>query len=245
MLTACHLSVDDLKKEVLDYTLGLGQQDPEYYKNERYRKSAARATLYFHNLVIGTYHRERHRLVANFLERTSPRTFMDIGYGVPGAFIADYLQRHATARAVLLDQDPSAEEFSKAVLGLETPEILSRISFGTYDMDTQTYPGDADCYLMLDSIEHTRKPTEYLAMLISRSPKDATFIFSIPICPLRGLEGFHFMEWLTDAEARGWLTTAGLVVLDDGIAQPNPAVDFFAELNFGSFYNYLALCRKA
>ena len=241
LLSIFHVGVDELKQEVLSYTLNKGERG---YENDRYRKKVARLTLHFHNLVEGTYHQERHRLVASFLEQAMPKHFLDIGYGVPGAYLFSYLRKNLEATVGLLDQDPTAEEFARIVIENEAPELLSRVRFQIYDMNSELYPGDADAYLYLDSIEHTKRPTEYLHKIVVESRSGNHFIFSLPICNMKGLEGFHFAEWLADGDARKWVEDAGLRVVVDGVAYPNPVVDYFAELNDGGYHNYLVLSRK-
>ncbi len=235
------ISIDELRREVLAYTLAKGLDE---YKNEQYRKIVAKITLHFHNLVKGTYHQKRHGLVLSFLNKVRPKHLMDIGYGVPGPYLIPYLQSNQEATATLADQDPSAEEVARKIISNEAPELLRRVKFAVYNMDTQEYPGDADVYLFLDSIEHTKNPTEYLKMIVKKSRAGTYFIFSIPICKMRDLEGFHYDEWLNDEDARKWLRNAGLKIVEEGLAFPNPAVDYFAELTEGGYHNILILAQS-
>jgi SAM-dependent methyltransferase len=241
LLVDFKISVEQLKKEVLAYTL---DKDVDNYENKQYQKIVARLTLFFHNLVGGTYHRQRHNLVLSFLRKVKPKTFIDVGYGTPGLYLLDYLKEDSIATVTLADQDKSAEEFSTQVFLNEAPELLSRVKFMTYDMDSQKYPGDFDAYLYLDSIEHTQKPTEYLQKMAHESKHGSHFIFSLPVCKMKGLENFHYAEWLSDDEARKWVQDAGLKIIDEGTAYPNPEVDYFAELVDGGYHNYLVLAKK-
>lgn len=234
------ISVDELKKEVLAYTL---DKDDELYGNEQYREIAARLTLYFHNLVHGTYHHNRHNLVLSFLRKARPKRFIDIGYGSPGSYLFSYLQENTEAAVVLADQDRSAEIFAQQVFLNEAPKLLNRVHFLTYNMDSQKYPGDFDAYLYLDSVEHTKSPTNYLKKVVQRAQPRSHFIFSLPICEGAD-EIFHYYEWLNDEDAKKWVTDTGLKILDEGFAYPNPAVDFFAELIPGGYHNYLVLAQK-
>ncbi len=193
------VSVDILKKEVLSYTLDKGEKG---YVNDRYRQAVARLTLFFHNLVKGTYHEKRHELVYSFLKKIGATRLMDVGYGVPGPYLFFYLMEKPEATIILADQDQSAEEFAKGVLLTENSKLLERTSFLVYDMNSKTYPGGAEVYLYLDSIEHSKYPTEYLKMMVEKVAAKSYFIFSIPICKMKGLEGFHFAEWLKDEEAK-------------------------------------------
>lgn len=241
LLMIHNASVKELEQEVLAYTL---DKVDSGYKNDRYKRTIARLTLYFHNNVTGTYHKKRHRLVESFLNKANPKSLMDIGYGVPGSYLINYLKKHSNCGAILLDQDSTAEGFAKTVLKVEAPKILHRINFQVYDMNSKVYPGDADVYLYLDSIEHTKNPTTYLNKIVSKVKIGSYFIFSLPIGSMKGMEGFHFAEWLSDKDAKQWVKSAGLKIIKEGTAYPNPKVDFFAKLTLGGYHNYLVLCRK-
>ncbi|MDP1694098.1 MAG: hypothetical protein Q8L34_01005, partial [Candidatus Woesearchaeota archaeon] len=84
MLNSYKLSVEDLKREVLSYTIDKAESG---YDNKRYQKVIARQALFFHNLVSGTYHRKRHDLTLQFLKYIKAETLIDIGYGVPGPYL--------------------------------------------------------------------------------------------------------------------------------------------------------------
>ncbi len=236
------ITSDALKTEVLSYTLDKGEKG---YVNDRYQQTVARLTLLFHNLVKGTYHRKRHELVLSFLQKIDVTALLDVGYGVPGSYLLAYLQRKPEATAILADQDALAADFAKDVISIEDKKLLERIEFMTYDMNMSPYPGNAEVYIYLDSIEHTVHPTEYLKRLVEKAPRESYFIFSIPICSMDGLEGFHYAEWLKDEDARIWVQDAGLKVIDAGTAYPNPDVDYFAELVQGGYHNCLVLAQKA
>jgi hypothetical protein len=241
IMNACGANVNALKKEVLAYSL---DRDEKGYENTRYQQLLARLTLYFHNHVPGTYHIPRQNAVRSFLEQLNPQQIMDVGYGTPAPYLIDYLNNNASARALLLDQDATAEEFAKIVLQAEAPSLVERVDFQAHDMNSETYPGDAEAYLYLDSMEHTKQPTEYLRMLVDNSKIGSHYIFSIPICSMKGLENFHFAEWLNDDAARAWVKDAGLQIVNETTVHPNPAVDFFAEFCEGGFHNYIVMSKK-
>ncbi|MDP2585525.1 MAG: hypothetical protein Q8P29_01455 [Candidatus Levybacteria bacterium] len=240
LLEATNVTLDDLKHGIIAYTLSKSEFD---FGNDHYRSLVSRLTLHFHNLVEGTYHQDRHRLVSSYLEEAKPKHILDIGYGVPGSYLFSYLKKQPEATATLLDMYPSAEDFARILIKNEAPELLSRINFQTYDMDSELLPGDADAYLYLDSIEHTKRPAEYLNEMVKKSRWEAYFIFSLPISA-RNPNSFHYTEWLTDYEARKWIEDVKLTVVNDGIVHTNPSVDYFAELKPGGFHNYLALTKK-
>jgi hypothetical protein len=154
------------------------------------------------------------------------------------------MKENLSAHAVLADQDPSAEEFARQLIISIDKDLLSRVSFTTYDMDTENRVGYAEAYLYLDSIEHTKSPTEYLRRTVSEAKLGSYFIFSLPICSMKGMENFHFIEWLTIMDAKKWVEQAGLKVISEDEVFPNPSVDYFAELIEGRYHNYLVLAQK-
>lgn len=242
MLQLCEVNRDDFIKDVVSYNL-IGDEEM-IQSNERYRKMASCLTLYFHNLIEDSYHQLRHQITLSFLEQIKSKKIIDVGYGVPGPYLISYLQNHIEASVVLADQDPTAEEFGKLAIANDSPEIESRVHFVTYDMDLDIYPGNADTYIYLDSIEHTKHPTTYLHELVKHALKGSHFIFSIPICSMKGLEAFHYAEWLTNNDARSWIEEANLTIVAEQTAYPNKDVDMFAELLNGPFHNLLLLCVK-
>lgn len=235
------VSLNDLRKSFLAYTLdqGGGKIDNDFYRNK-----ASRLTLYLCNFLEGSFQIERDRLTYSFLEQASPKNLCDVGYGVPAPYHFSYLENNSSVKMSLLDQDPTAEDFARAAIQNEDPKLLSRVDFKTYDMDSGIYPGDADLYIFLDSIEHTKQPAKYLNMMAHKSLPGSNYIFSLPICSLDNFTDFHYAEWLTDNDARKWIENSGLKIVNEGVVCPNPKVDFFAELIEGGFHNYLVLAKK-
>lgn len=241
LLEHFNVSVENFKSEVLAYNLGKGIDG---YENNNYQKIAARLALHFHNIIKGSYHIKRQEVIASFLGQVKPNNFIDVGYGVPAPYLFSYMKENSFAHAVLADQDSSAEEFAQQLIISIDEDFLSRVSFKTYDMDTENYVGDTDTYLYLDSIEHTKNPTEYLRRVVFKARSRSYFIFSLPICSMKGMENFHFIEWLTNIDAKTWLEQAGLRILSEDEVFPNPSVDYFAELIEGGYHNYLVLAQK-
>lgn len=235
------ISEADLTKEILAYNLGKGVDE---YENKHYQQLVARLTLHFHNLVKETYHRKRQAIILGFLRKVNPRHIIDVGYGTPAPYLLQYMLENQDMTVTLADQDSGANEFAEEIIRNKNPELLTRVNFKVYDMDTQEYPEDADVYLYLDSIEHTKNPTEYFHKITSQMPKGSCFILSMPVCSMKGLENFHYDEWLTDEESRNWIKNGGLDIIDEEVVYPNPKVDFFAELVEGGYHNHLVLARK-
>jgi SAM-dependent methyltransferase len=241
LMETFRISKEELTKEVLAYTLGKGVDE---YENKHYQNLAARLTLYFHNVVKETYHRKRQEIILNFLRKVNPKHIIDVGYGTPAPYLLEYMSENKEMTATLADQDPSANEFAKEIIKNKNPEFLNRINFKVYDMDAQEYPEDADVYLYLDSIEHTNNPTEYFHKITAQMPKGSHFILSMPVCSMKGLENFHYDEWLTDEESREWIREGGLEIIAEDVVYPNMKVDFFAELVEGGYHNHLVLAKK-
>ncbi len=235
------ISKEELTKEILAYTLGKGVDE---YENKHYQNLATRLTLHFHNLVKETYHRKRQKIIIDFLRQINPKHIIDIGYGTPAPYLFEYMPENKEMTVTLADQDQTAEKFAREIIKNKNPEFLHRTKFKIYNMDTQEYPEDADVYLYLDSIEHTKKPTEYFHKIINQARKGSHFVLSIPICSMKGLENFHYAEWLTDEESRQWVKEGNLEIITEDVVYPNPKVDFFAELVEGGYHNYLVLARK-
>lgn len=239
LFTFFNVSVNDFRNGVLTYTLGIGE---DKFENKEYQDVVMRLVLHFHNIVKGTYHLNRHRTACEYLKNAEAKKIIDIGYGVPGPYIFEYLKEQPNTKFTLADQDENAEKFSKLIIEKKYPEHKDNFSYLLHDMNTFDPPKDFDTYVMLDSIEHCIDPTRYLNELVKIAP-NANFIFSIPICPMESLEGFHFYEWLTTESADRWLNDAGLKVCDSKNVPVNPEVDFFAEFVRGGYFNYLVRCK--
>jgi 2-polyprenyl-3-methyl-5-hydroxy-6-metoxy-1,4-benzoquinol methylase len=177
-------------------------------------------------------------------EKVNPKHIIDVGYGTPAPYLLEYMSENKEMTVTLADQDPSANEFAKEIIESKNPEFLNRIKFKVYDMDAQEYPEDAEIYLYLDSIEHTKNPTEYFHKITAQMPKGGYFILSMPVCSMKGLENFHYDEWLTDEESRQWIQDGGLEIVAEDVVYPNMKVDFFAELVEGGYHNHLVLAKK-
>jgi hypothetical protein len=79
-------------------------------------------------------------------------------------------------------------------------------------------------------------------MQVLRSPKEAKFILSLPICRKSTL--MHFEEWIDERSARAWLAQCGLTVDREEVVFPVAKTDFFADKIEGNFRNYVSLCSK-
>jgi len=214
--------------------------------NTKYSDMAMRAAMRALFLTTGSYHQKREQTVLDYLKKIKPASVCEIGFGIPTKWVRE-LALNGGVRATLIDMDSSAQEFSKVSLDhFDVNEMAGNyINYETMNMDDLQYPGDFDVYVMMDSIEHTKDPTSYLRMLTAQSKETARFIFSIPIGLVGNLnEDFHYIEWATDDAAKQWLNKAGLKIIDQRKAVPNPEVDLFIHSLNKSFHNLLLLCEK-
>lgn len=238
LLATVGISKESLLDGILSYTLGI---DFRKFDNDEYKDIVMRSVLHFHNLIDGTYHTLRHTTVADFLEETNSQQIIDIGYGVAGPYMFRYLKKNSNATITLADQDKNAEAFSRILTKQLHPEFENRFKYLLHDMNSFIPPTGFGAYVMMDSIEHCTNPTKYLTALVKTAP-ESHFIFSIPICSMETLKGFHFDEWLTREAAEKWLTNNNLQILEGQMISINPAIDYFAEF-LGGFSNYIVLCK--
>ena len=101
-------------------------------------------------------------------------------------------------------------------------------------MNTHKLPGNFDCYLFQDSIEHVKDAKKYLTKIVKASTNKSNFILSIPIGPRIPS---HTISWDTSKDAVKWLKECGLNILDSRKVYINPKVDLFTD-NPKEFYNH-------
>jgi len=224
---------------VINYTLHVDQ-----IKNEDYASHTMRMVLHLHNLVYGTYHQTRQDAVVNFLKHINPKTAIEVGFGVPSRYVFDLTLKYGNPKLTLIDMDASAIDFAKVLLAHRNSKWKEFVDFKIMNMDNQEFVGDADVYIFMDSIEHTKDPTEYLKKVVKLSSSQSKFILSIPISKIDTLKHAHYAEWLTEEDAEEWLNKCGLFIEKKIVAKPNPKVDFFADLMNGTFYNIIVLANK-
>lgn len=210
------------------------------YKNEIYESLPMRLVLYMHNILRGSWHIERQQILFELIKKHSPKTLVDVGFGIPGKYVREYILKERKM-ITLLDCFPSAIQFGKELLTLWDKKWNEVVEFREYNMDSLESPGQYDGYIFWDSIEHTKNPTNYLRMITEGSPVNSIFFFSIPIGPPVPA---HFMSWASEEIAEKWLNDNGLQVISRRTVRPNPTVDLFAESFHEPFYNLIVDCRK-
>ena len=210
------------------------------YENEIYESLAMRMVLYLHYLLKGSWHQDRQDSILRIVEKIKPKSIIDMGFGAPTKYIRNYVLNNKI-KTTLADLYESAFEFSKALFDYLESSWKDFISFKQIDMNTHEYPGDFDCYIFQDSIEHVNNSTEYLNKLVEESPRDSKFIFSLPIGPIMSV---HTINWDTEEEAVKWLEGSGLRAVNPEKAFINKEVDLFAEQIKEEFYNLIVICEK-
>jgi len=234
-----NITEKELISMVINYTLHVDR-----LKNDDYASNIMRMVLHLHNLVEGTYHQIRQDAVVDFLKHINPKTAIEVGFGVPSKYVFDLTLKHGNPKLTLIDMDVSAIDFAKVLLEYRSPKWKEVIDFKIMNMDDQEFTGNADVYIFMDSMEHTKDPTGYLKKVVRLSPSHSRFIFSIPISKIDTLKHAHYTEWLTEKDAEEWLNECGLFIEKKIVAKPNPRVDFFAGLIKGGYYNIIVLAKK-
>ena len=233
------LETDDTLRGLVRYDNGVGTYDNGVYDDVR-----VRSALYLKYFVAGSYHVERQNVLIEFLKNIGQaKNIVDIGYGAPGLYVEQCVLAKSDVVLTLMDKFDNAEIFSRAFFSCTFPETNweQRIHFQNFDLDEMKSPGSFDAYILFDSIEHAKHPSECMDMLVQAAPMHAQFLLSIPICSKTGIEDLHFIEWLTDEDAERWLQERGLRIEERRTVTPT-AIDLWAE-GF-AFHNLIVRCTK-
>ena len=235
LLSKLKLSKEEVIRAYVNYDL-----DIFAYENEIYESLAMRMVLYLHYLLKGSWHQDRQDSILRMIEKIKPESIIDMGFGAPTKYIRYYVLKNKV-KTTLADLYGSAFEFSKVLFDYLNPSWNEFILFKQIDMNKHEYPGDFDCYIFQDSIDHVNDSTKYLNKLVKESPSDSRFIFSLPIGPMMSV---HTINWDTEEEAIKWLEDSGLKILDSDKVFINPDVDLFAEQIKEELYNLIVICKK-
>lgn len=207
------------------------------YDNDVYDDISLRFALYLHYILESSWHQDRQNTILDFIKKAQPSSIVDMGFGAPTRYIKEYIFKHKK-KLVLVDLYNPAFKFAESLLNIWNTSWKSYISFKNLDMNTHELPGNFDCYLFQDSIEHVKNATEYLAKIVKSSTEGSHFILSIPIGPKIPS---HTINWDTSKDAVKWLKECDLNVLDSKKVYINPKVDLFTD-NPKEFYNLIVLC---
>lgn len=220
----------------------LYDEDVYAYGNEVYDSVAIRFVLYLHNHIEGSWHIERQEILREFVSYLGPSSLVDIGYGVPGAYVRTCLFADKDCHITLLDKYASARRFSASLLNKWSKEWYKKITLGEIDLDHENNGlSPFDAYIFFDSIEHASEPDKAFERIVTSAPPHAAFILSLPVGPRVPV---HFKEWATEEHVFCWLQQYPLSIIKTERTFPKPEVDLFAKSLGGSFHNVMVLCAR-
>jgi len=236
LLEKMNFSKEEIIKEYINYDL-----DINAYNNEIYESLSIRFVLHLHNLLEGSWHQERQQIIIDFLKKINPENIIDMGFGVPMKYVKQIIFEDKSKKLTLVDMYKSAFDFSRILLNFMDKNYKENITFKKLDMNSHEYPGDYDCYIFQDSIEHVNNATEYLTKVVKFSKINSKFILSIPIGPKVPI---HTSSWKKEEDAELWLNKCGLKITERKLAHINPEIDLFASELKEEFYNLVVICEK-
>ena len=193
--------------------------------NEIYNDVGIHVAMWIEYQAQNGLHEKRQFVVLNELERWQPKTIADVGFGGPTKYLRDYVLSRSLTTATLFEKYQAALDVGRTVMDYWSSQYAKKVQFELHDMDQDPPIEGFDCYLMLDSIEHTSNPTRYLAETVAAAHEDAIFLFHIPIGPLIAS---HSIAWANQCDAKNWLVATGLLVGHTEIILPNISVDHFS-----------------
>lgn len=227
---------DDLTKAFLTYNLDIFAFD-----NSIFDTIENRFVLYIHNLIKGSWHQERQATIVDILVKLRPQSIIDLGFGIPSRYVQELGLQQKLFNVTLCDYCDSALNFAEALLEIWGDNWRTTISLTEFDLNQAELAGAHDVYLFQDSIEHVEDPTKCLKKYVATTPKEAKFIFSLPIGDIIPA---HYIEWLTDIAAIKWLESCGLEVVTQKLVYVNLDVDLFAEPLGKNHHNLIVLAEK-
>ena len=236
LLNKLDLTQEEVIKAYINYDLDIFS-----YSNEIYDPLVMRMVLQVHNVLEGSWHIERQKIINDFIKIINPSTIMDIGFGIPSLYIKEALKA-SSIRMTLTDIADSAINFATILLEVWDPNWRNNLVLLREDMiETSLNPPKHDIYLFQDSIEHVQDPTACLINFVKNSHSEAKFILSLPIGPITPI---HFISWDSDKEIVDWLQKCNLRVIMHEQVKVNPAVDLFAEQLDFNYTNMIVVCKK-
>ena len=238
LLAHFNVSRRDVIQSFVSYNTGINENS----NDDSYEFIESRFVLHVHDMIENSFHNDIQNIVVELIRsKPSIQSIVEVGFGFPSKYVTEIALRDRKHSVTLVDKYPSAVKYSNEYLKMIDPSYGELVDFKIADMDKQPLLGEFDCYIFLDSIEHTINPTDYLKKIVTESPKDSTFILSLPICePLP----FHYIHWNDNEEAKNWLRKCGLHINKMSQVDVNPEVDIFAEKIDGGLYDLVVECKK-
>lgn len=237
ILKNLNLTKEKVIQAYLDYDM-----DTSVYENKIYESLVMRVVLHVHNLLKESWHEERQKEVLRILnEMKGIKTIVDMGFGTPQRYVKDFVFKNKNIRLELVDLYESAIQFGKILLDFWNPSWNKQVNFKKLDMNTHKFIGKFDVYVFQDSVEHVDNSTEYLKKTVNLAPKNARFIFSLPIGPPPPV---HTIAWYSVKELKKWLSECGLKVNKTKRIDLNQKVDLFAAPFEKESYEVIMECEK-
>jgi len=230
LMTMLNLTESDVIQAYLNYNLAI-----EEVSNTIFTDLTNRFVLHLHNLNEESWHHEKQTTILKGIETISPKSIIEVGFGVPTSYINKYILKHPQTHLTLCDFDQIAFDFSKALLSVWDKNWEKNIHFKNENMNDMNFLGDYDVYLFPDCIDHTLHPTEYLKKQVLCAKAHSKFILILAIGPHIPM---HYCCWETLEAALQWLNVCGLKIDDQKVISTNPEIDLFAQeipFKFGYF----------
>ncbi len=221
----------------------LWDADIREYGNDVYTSTALRMVMHLHNLLPGSWHEKRQETVAAYVERASPSSVCEIGFGTPQRYVRESLARDGVTDILLTDFDESSMEFARALLSTWNDGWQDRVRLETFDMNRDAPPPGFGAYVFQDSLEHADDPTGTLRSFVASAKPSAAFIFSLPV-EVEGLLPEHRISWANDGDVLAWLGDGGLEIVDHQPIAMNRNIDLFARSLHPDFHELVILARK-
>ena len=234
LMTNLNISKEEIIQAYVNYDMYVF-----IYDNDVYGDISLRFALYLHYILKGSWHQDRQNTILEFIKKAQPSSIVDMGFGAPTKYINEYIFKHKK-KLVLVDLYKPAFKFAESLLDIWNSSWKDYVSFMKLDMNTHKLPGDFDCYLFQDSIEHVKDSKKYLTKIVKSSKDGAYFILSIPLGPKIPS---HTISWDTSKNAVKWLKECGLNISVSKKVYINPKIDLFTD-NPKEFYNLIVLCKK-
>lgn len=212
------------------------------YSNEVYSSKALRFVMHLHNYLPDSWHYKRQEIVLKYLQRIGPKTICEIGFGVPQKYVRHFLPKDI--KIFLGDYEQSSLTFARKLLGYWNKDWQEKVDLEIFDLNKDSLPKGYEIYIFQDSIEHANNPTKTLQKYVSSVPKEAIFIFSLPIEIENPIPEHHIL-WKNEADILDWLKKCDLDVTEHETITMNQDVDIFSLSLHPEFREVVILARKS
>jgi 2-polyprenyl-3-methyl-5-hydroxy-6-metoxy-1,4-benzoquinol methylase len=148
-------------------------------------------------------HLRRYRLAQRYAVR---RSVLDAACG--SGYGSAMLQRVSGRPVVGVDYRIEALRYAHQRYG------RPGVRFVQADLDWFDWPyGAFEAVVSLETVEHLRKPRDFIRRVHERLPSGGVFAVSTPVTPTLAGDPWHRHEW-TEAEVRAMVTGEGFIIID-------------------------------